>query len=249
MVGPETAANEGVYALKDSPVLRSSLSRYAASVEARSHIEEMWQEMQAAHLAGKIKLRDHLISRYLASHDVRLAATALAFAKLRPHRRPSEKQLAATASSLNARQGSEEEVRVSLRPKANSYNDEFRTIADFGIKHRTLQHMVRDVLRAVGDLHPRQYANRGGVHAAIRQVAEAMSAGYLWAVEIDIDNCFQSFVADKVVDLMPLPKKVTERIVLSRCLSLVPGNLYPFFGPAGDELEQIPFEFSHNPRA
>jgi hypothetical protein len=196
----------------------------------------MWQEIRAAHLAGKIKRRDHLISRYLASHDVRLAATAAANRKLKPHRRPSKKQLAATASRLNARQGSEEEVRVSLRPKVNSQNDEFRTVADFGIEHRTLQQMVRDVLRAVGDLHPRQYAVRGGVHAAIGQVAQAMSAGYLWAVEIDIDNFFQSFVADKIIDLMPLPKKVTERIVISRCLSLIQGNLYPLFGPASDEL-------------
>jgi hypothetical protein len=212
----------------------SALSRYSVSAQARSHIGKMWQEMHAAHLASKIKRRDHLISRYLASHDVRLAATALANKKLKPHRRSSKKQLALTACRLNARQGSKEEVRVSLRPKANSYNEEFRTIADFGIEHRTLQHMVRDVLRAVGDLHPRQYANRGGVHAAIKQVAQAMSAGYLWAIEIDIDNFFQSFVADKVVDLMPLPKKVTERILLARSLRLVSGNLVPFFGPAGE---------------
>jgi hypothetical protein len=198
----------------------------------------MWEEIRAAHVAGKIRMRkrDHLIRRFVTSYDVRLSATRLALKKLKPHCRPDKKRLASIASGLNAWQGAQEPVRTSLIPKPNSDDDDYRPIMDFGVKHRALQYILLDVLRAVADLHPRQYGNRGGVHAAIKQVAKLMAKGYLWAVEIDLEKCFQSFDADKVPDYVPLPKKVTERNLLSRSLNLVPGNLYALFGPASDEL-------------
>jgi hypothetical protein len=226
-------ANQSVHQVTSPPALNPSLSRYSVSVQARSRIEKMWHQIRAAHSAGKIKRRNHLISRFIGSYDVRLAATRLALAKLKPHRRPNKKQLAATAFSLNARQGTAEEVRVSLRPKPHA--EDYRVTMDFGIEHRALQYIVHDVLRAIADLHPRQYANRGGVQPAIRHVVKAMTEGYLSGVEIDLENCFQSFDADKVPDHSPLPKKVTESVLLSRSLNLVPGNLRQLFGPAGEE--------------
>jgi hypothetical protein len=57
-----------------------------------------------------------------------------------------------------------------------------------------------------------------------------MNAGFHWATEIDIENCFPSFDGKKIIDLLPFPKEVTERVILSRHLNLVPGNLNDLFG-------------------
>jgi hypothetical protein len=38
-----------------------------------------------------------------------------------------------------------------------------------------------------------------------------MKDGFVWAFEIDIENCFPSFDGDKVVDLLPLPSEIHAR--------------------------------------
>ncbi|HZM90084.1 MAG TPA: hypothetical protein VFF31_26430 [Blastocatellia bacterium] len=73
------------------------------------------------------------------------------------------------------------------------------------------------------------------MHEAIKQVTQAMKEGFDWAIEIDIEDCFPSFEGDKVRDLIPLPKEVTEQVLLARNLNLVPGNLLDLFeGETGD---------------
>jgi hypothetical protein len=72
------------------------------------------------------------------------------------------------------------------------------------------------------------------VHEAIRQTSKALSAGLQWGVELDISNCYQSFDGNELTKLIPLPKEVTENIILSAHLNLVPGNIWHFFGPEDD---------------
>jgi hypothetical protein len=65
-----------------------------------------------------------------------------------------------------------------------------------------------------------------------------LSEGYGYAIEHDLENCYGSFHGAKVPDLLCLPKEVTERVILSRDLNLVSGNLYDVFstvGPADDD--------------
>ena len=57
---------------------------------------------------------------------------------------------------------------------------------------------MRDVLIAVLELHPNQYATRGGVHAAIKHTKQALIDGYVWAVELDIKDCYPSFDEEKL---------------------------------------------------
>jgi len=38
-----------------------------------------------------------------------------------------------------------------------------------------------------------------------------MKAGFLWATEIDIKNCYQSFDGNRIANLIPIPKKVVEQ--------------------------------------
>ena len=79
------------------------------------------------------------------------------------------------------------------------------------------------MLIALLELHPHQYATRGGVHAAIRHTKQALIDGYVWAVELDINDCYPSFDEEKLSNLLPLTKEVTEHVILSRHLNLSSG--------------------------
>jgi len=75
-----------------------------------------------------------------------------------------------------------------------------------------------------------------------------MKDGHLWAVEIDIENCFLSFDGSGVVDLLPIPKEVTEQVLLARNLNLVPGNLLDLFGGVSGGVHQgVPYGVPHTP--
>jgi hypothetical protein len=70
---------------------------------------------------------------------------------MRCYRRPKETELKTIAKSLNAFQGTQEEVMLRLiRKSANT----FRPTLDFGIENRALQHLVLSVLYAIAELHP-----------------------------------------------------------------------------------------------
>ena len=142
---------------------------------------------------------------------------------MRLYRRPKKTELETIAKSLNAFQGTQEEVRLRLIKKgANT----FRPTLDFGIENRALQHLVLSVLYAIAELHPRQFATRGGVPAAIAQVMDAMRAGYVHVREIDIKDFYASFDGNKLVELVPVQKKVIEKVLLSEHLNIVPSKLH-----------------------
>jgi hypothetical protein len=189
----------------------------AGSAGARAHLKAKLAGIQKAHRTGDPQLR-FLIQKYLTSFDARLAATRLAASKMRWYRRPKETELKTIAGSLNAFQGTQEEVRLRLIKKgANT----FRPTLDFGIENRALQHLVLSVLYAIAELHPQQFATRG-VPAAIAQVMDAMRAGYVYAREIDIKDFYASFDGNKLVELVPVQKKVIERVLLSEHLNIIP---------------------------
>ncbi len=166
--------------------------RCAGSRHTQCHILSMLKHIRDAHRAGRRWEVQQLIRVYLTSYDARLAATNRAFEKMKPGRRPPRKQLPSIASGLNAFKGTQEEVRLIFKRKRSNPN-EFRPTLDFGIENRALQYLVLSVLYVIADLHPRQFGVRGGVPAAITHVRDAMNDGYLWATEIDIKDCYQSF--------------------------------------------------------
>src|SRR5260370_24725631 len=79
---------------------------------------------------------------------------------------------------------------------------------------------------AIAELHPRQFGTRGGVPGAIAQVAKAMKTGHFRAREIDINDFYPSFDGNKLVDLIPVPKRAIERVLLSEHLNIVPYTLH-----------------------
>jgi hypothetical protein len=203
----------------------------AGSAGARAHLKARLTGIQKAYRTGDPQLR-FLIQQHVTSFDARLAATRLAASKMRWYRRPEETELKTIAERLNAFQGTQEEVRLRLiRKGANT----FRPTLDFGIEHRALQHLVLSVLYAIAELHPRQFATRGGVPGAMAQVMNAMKAGYVHAREIDIKDFYASFDRNKLVELVPVQKRVIDNVLLSEHLNS--------FGPAdSDQKELAPLE-------
>src|SRR5262249_36318121 len=196
--------------------------RYAESLRAMDHLEAMLTRIRKAHKAGNRRLLRHLIQQYLTSYDARFAATRLARRKMPWDRRPRKDQLKSIAENLNAYQGTREEVRLILIPKGPG---KFRPTLDFGIENRALQYLVLSVLYAIADLHPRQFATRGGVPAAVAQVINAIKPGNLHAREIDIKDFYPSFDGNKLVDLIPVQKKAIERVLISEHLNIVLGTV------------------------
>jgi hypothetical protein len=198
------------------------------SGSARAYTKKMLKRIHAAHLEGNTRLRRHLIELFLNSFEARLTAVSWAAKRFPKGERPDGATIRAIAQKLDPWKGTTEAVAVSFKKKPNS--DKRRTVMSFGIENRALQYLILMVLEQTADLHPHQYATRGGVHAAIMQVAKALIDGYIYAVELDIKDCYPSFQGDKVPDLLPLPKEVTKHIAICRYLNLVPDNLTDLYG-------------------
>ena len=214
----------------------------AGSAGARAHLKAMLTGIQKAYRTGDPRFR-FLIQQHLTSFDARLAATRLAASKMRWYRRPKKTELKTIAGTLNAFQGTHEEVKLRLiRKGANT----FRPTLDFGIGNRALQYLVLSVLYAIAELHPRQFATRGGVPVAIAHVMNAMKAGYVHVREIDIKDFYASFDRNKLVELVPVQKRVIDNVLLSEHQNIVPSALHHIlscFGPADtDQKELAPLE-------
>ena len=77
------------------------------------------------------------------------------------------------------------------------------------------------------------------MHAAIAHVAKLMEQGYVWSVEIDIENCFPSFKEEELHEFLFLPKEVIRHVIMASHLNITPGNLYDLFGPAEHGVDPI----------
>jgi hypothetical protein len=197
----------------------------------RGHTKKLLTRIRAAHLAGKGSREKRHIALFLNSYEARHTAVVRAAKKFRKSKRPDAATIKAIAQKIDPWKGTQEPVAVSFKKKKS--NPEKRRITmNFGIENCAFQYLILMVLEKTADLHPHQYATKGGVHPAIMQVAKAMSDGNLHAVELDIKDCYPSFVEEAIPDLLPLPKKVTEHTAICRHLNLTIGNLDDLFGTA-----------------
>jgi hypothetical protein len=234
------------FAINCKPATAAKSSQYAGKAQAKGHVRAMLHDVRSAHLAGKHKKAKHRIQRYLNSNDARLVATERARRAMKPHWSFPKALVRSIASGLDPWAGTTEEVRVNMIPKGDS--GDYRLTMDFGPETRALQYLLLPLLREIAGLHFHQFGTgNGGSHAAIKHIAQAMKDGHLWAVEIDIENCFPSFDGDKVADLLPFPKEVTEQVLLARNLNLVPGNLLDLLGGVSGGVHDAPYGSSHAP--
>ena len=205
------------------------------------HVDKLLKRVRDANEAGRVQERDYRIRAYLNSYDAKLQAVRRANQQFKFNQRFSKGELRAIAERLNPWKGTDEPALVHLKRKPSN-PDYFRTYMEFGIENRALQYLVRRPLEIVADLLPFQYTIKGGMQAAIMHVAKAMSAGPVWAIELDVNDCYGSFESDKLPSLIPLPKEVTDHVVVAHGLHLVPGNIQYHFGPTGNDDPGIPWE-------
>jgi hypothetical protein len=121
---------------------------------------------------------------------------------------------------------------VIVRPELKSSGDH-RLVMKFGLQNRSRQRLLLPLLRGIGEsrITSRQFALRG-VPKAIAEISKFLAAGYIWAIETDIKNCFPSFQGD-VSEAIPLPKKVIRNVILAGELSLIPGDRLLNLGAGG----------------
>jgi reverse transcriptase-like protein len=202
------------------------------------HVAKLLTRIRDAKELGQVKKLRHWTGVYLNSFDAKLAAVQ----KANRRRKLSDRLDAATvrsiADGLDAWTGTAEPVLVHRKPKTSNPGS-YRTYMAFGIENRALQYLVLPLLEQVACIAPYQYTVTGGLHAAIKHVVKAMSTGPVWAVEVDVVDCYPSFDGKKLKDLLPIPKEVTESVLISEHLNLIGGNLSGItksgpFGPAGD---------------
>jgi hypothetical protein len=202
------------------------------------HVAKLLKQVRIAKELHQIKKLRHWTGAYLNSFHAKLAAVQTANRCRKPGDRLDTATVRKTADGLDARQGTDEPVLVHRKRKASN-PDSFRTYMAFGIENRALQYLLLRLLEQVADVAPYQYTVKGGTHAAIKHVLKAMSTGPVWAVEVDVVDCYPSFDGKKLKDLLPIPKEVTENVLISEHLNLIGGNLAGItksgpFGPAGD---------------
>lgn len=193
--------------------------------KVNAHEQEMFQRIRETHLKGHRRDAAYLQRRYLTSFDARLVAASTAYDKLKRWRRPELSKLPEIAKNINALRGTDERVDVRWVPKKNN-SHEFRLLMDFGIQNRALQYQIRRCIEARLDLHPMQFALNGGRDVAIERVQEFLLQGFHHVAELDIKNCYPSFDGEKLTGLLPIPKEVTEKVILSRNLNLYPVNMW-----------------------
>jgi Reverse transcriptase (RNA-dependent DNA polymerase) len=200
------------------------------------HVTKHLRRIRRAKELGNYKDVNRCVWDYLKSHHAMLSAVYRANKQLKPDRRVKEAELPGIAGRLDPWKGTDEEVLVHRKRKL--FNpDEYRVFMDFGIKNRALQYLVLPPLEILADIAPFQYTIRGGMKAAVMHVAKVMSTGTLvCAAEVDVRDCYGSFDGKQLPNLIPLPKEVTNHVLIAEHLHLVPDEVISYLGATGEKL-------------
>jgi len=124
------------------------------------------------------------------------------------------------ARQLDPWSGSKEPVRVKREPKPDGGT---RTVMCFCTEQRALQYLVKGALKPwLSRLTAEnQFLLRGGRDAACTNVMMHLYMGYDHVCQVDVRRCFPSFAEAEIYRYVPLPKRVTENVVIARHLSLL----------------------------
>jgi hypothetical protein len=196
------------------------------------HVAKLLRRIRLAKELGNFKDVNRCVHDYFKSHHAKCLAVHRANRQLKLL---DESELPAIAERLDPRKGTDEEVLVH-RKRKSSNPDEYRIFMDFGIENRALQYLVLLPLEILADIAPYQYTIRGGMKAAIMHVAKVLSVSApLCAIEHDVTDCYPSFNGKQLPNLIPLPKEVTNRVIIAEYLHLVPDDIISCLGPTGEK--------------
>jgi len=214
-------------------------------INSEEHVEKLLSRIRAAKELGRFWKLQYWTGVYLNSFDAKWIAVQRVNLRREIKNRLDQATIRAIAARLDPWKGTDEVVLV--HQKLKSFDPKlYRTYTAFGIENTALQYLLLPLLEQVADVTPYQYTVRGGMHAAIKQVAKVMSIGPVWAVELDVVDCYPSFDREKLTDLLPVPKEVSEHVLIAEHLNIKGGNIKQvkvkgvkdvvksgLFGPAG----------------
>ena len=195
-----------------------SLIATAADVRELSEFAGAYQrrlgKLERAHRQGDLKGARHHTNEILTSAGAKIC---VAVRKARPKLGEppfSFTQIRDRAGQLDPFVPIPEPVNTWLVPKpAGGY----RQLTSFGWRRRALQLVCEDILTAVYPVDAFGYSEKGmgGVKAATLALHKMIKeGGYQYVVTIDIKDCFRSAIKKKVGELLPLPKTVTNNVLL-----------------------------------
>lgn len=209
------------------PILNKAQKR--ALRKAQRHEARLFECIRNAHRAGKPKCAAYWTRRYLNSVDAKHVALVEAYRDLKPHRRPGKVDFRKQAEKVNPWRGTTEPVVAHLKAKESNAFD-FRLIMDFGLENRALQQLVERPLMAQAGIEPHQFMFHGGRPRAVEVALDALAAGFNYVTEIDIRNFYPSVNGGFLHTALPLPPKITHKVIEACSLPIIPGNLIPLFG-------------------
>lgn len=184
------------------------LAQFAKRYQRRLNQRERAQQ------EGDLRAVEHHTRGILKSFGAKVCATVCAI-RLQPGQvPPTFAQIKAHADALNPFHAVPEPVTTWLEPKtAGGY----RQLVSFGWKRRALQTMCAHILSVAYPAAPFDYSSRGrgGVNAATKFLHKLIREGdYQYVVTVDIRDCFGSAIKKKVGELLPLPEKVVNNVLL-----------------------------------
>ena len=189
--------------------------------EAMTMTDKRLLTLQQVLELGDYDTADTFIHQLLTIKKSRMAAV-MRFAMRQPLAlRPSLDQCAICAKQLDLTKPITEPARVHAQKKPGK--DDWRPVADFGIKHRTAQHMIKALLERTFVPRPFQYGYKG-VPEAVALIRAQADAGLHYFVHQDIANFFMHFHEGKLAMTSPLPTWAVEYAVTGRQMKWVIKN-------------------------
>lgn len=193
--------------LKLSPGELEELEGYA------SNYQRWLNKLQTAHQEQNLQAASAITKEMLDAFGAKVCAMTRNTAA-NPSQAPVTLQsIKGAATKLSAFKVIREEIRA--RPEHKDQGS-FRVVCSFGPKRSAIHTMCGDILKVAYPLQPFDFIARGrGVEAAqhhLDYLIEKENAQYV--VTIDINDCFGSAIKKKVVQLLPLPSKVAEQVLI-----------------------------------
>jgi hypothetical protein len=182
--------------------------------EFATNYQRWLNQLERAHREGDRKAVKQRTGGILSSFGAKVCVTIRAI-KLQPGQiPPTFAQIKERAANLDPFQPINETVTTWLEPKAAGG---YRQLVSFRWKRRALQIMCADILSVAYPAAPFDYSARGkgGVGAATAFLHKLIIEGDCqYVVTVDIRDCFGSAIKKKVGELLPLPKKVVNNVLL-----------------------------------
>lgn len=237
----------------DQAAVRKPISEHAYRREVRAssqYVEKTLREIRTYQLEGRHK-RGHELERQLlrsralcltASEAARKSLGARAREKARANGTfkrgrqygPTHTETYHVAQNLNLWKATDEEVVYFFEPKRRGGE---RMICSFKLEHRARQEMLLTVLANRAKAHPSQWVRKQDGFGQMQwEIAALIDSGAVsFALELDIQSCFNSVNVEALSSALHLPKQVVMANLDFASLNLVDGRGRGTTGhPVGD---------------